>query len=169
MLSEMTGPPWHSNSTTGMWMFRGHTASSSLCKAMISHSLQGLRQSLQGGQRDRFHLRDDALCAVAGHNLGDAPGESWIMQLLYSFDSSSRASQLRQQQKDEQGPTFGTMPFAPSPNTIWEMPPGAASTLEEGLSVRKLPTFWPSAPAAPKAIRLCSCTAVVLCGLLGCC
>lgn len=90
MLSEMTGSPWHSTSTTGTWIFKGHTASSSLCKAIISHSLQGLRQSLQGGQQDRFHLRDDALCAVAGHNLGDAPSELWITQLLHSSDSGRR-------------------------------------------------------------------------------
>ena len=35
-------------------------------------------------------FRDDALCAVAGHNLGDAPGELWITQLLHSSDSGRR-------------------------------------------------------------------------------
>ena len=47
---------------------------------------------------------------------------------------------------DQAGVTFvAATSRAWSPNTIWETPPGAASTREEGLSVRKLPTFWPSA------------------------
>lgn len=31
-----------------------------------------------------------------------------------------------------------------APKDICEPPPGGAKTLEEGLSVMKLPTFWPS-------------------------
>ena len=41
----------------------------------------------------------------------------------------------------------GSVDSLPQPKLIWEAPPGAARTLEEGLSVIKLPTFWPSARA----------------------
>ena len=47
---------------------------------------------------------------------------------------------------------------APSPKMIWEAPPGAASTRLEGRSVRKLPTFCPSASAQHPASGCCTRT-----------
>lgn len=42
------------------------------------------------------------------------------------------------------GRPLGSHPQNAQPKVIWEPPPGALRTREEGLSVMKFPTFWPS-------------------------